>query len=172
MPQKHPSTVSVNGCIKNRWQRLINISNVWNIHTYFMCPVFLFSYLFYINLHDMKHKWRVKSLARWATTELLDINIWESLLYLYLYTWSDESHFLLWNSDDGVKIWCKHNESRDPPCLLSTVQSSGGITVWWIFSKFGSLSTSWVKLKLHNLPEYSCWSCPSLHDHRWLLPAG
>lgn len=56
----------------------INIFNAWNSHTYFMCPVFFFLfiyfYIIYINLHDIKHEWRVKSLARWATTELLDIN--------------------------------------------------------------------------------------------------
>ncbi len=48
--------------------------------------------------------------------------------------WSDESRFLLQNSDGRVRIWCKEHESMDPSCLVSTVQAGGGVMVWEIFS--------------------------------------
>ncbi len=44
--------------------------------------------------------------------------------------WSDESWFLLWHSDDWVRIWCKEHESMDPSCLVSTVQAGGGVMVF------------------------------------------
>ncbi len=40
--------------------------------------------------------------------------------------WSDESRFLLRNSDGRVRIWRKEHESMDPYCLVSTVQAGGG----------------------------------------------
>ncbi len=49
--------------------------------------------------------------------------------------WSDESRFLLRNSDSRVRIWCKEHESMDPSCPVSTVQAGGGgVMVWGIFS--------------------------------------
>ncbi len=51
--------------------------------------------------------------------------------------WSDESWFLLWHSDDRVRIWHKEHESMDPFCLVSMVQAGGGgggVMVWGIFS--------------------------------------
>ncbi len=47
--------------------------------------------------------------------------------------WSDESGFLLRHSDDRVRIWRKEHESRDPSCLVSTVQAGGGVIMWGIF---------------------------------------
>ncbi len=40
--------------------------------------------------------------------------------------WSDESRFLLRNSDGWVRIWRKEHESIDPSCLFLTVQAGGG----------------------------------------------
>ncbi len=40
--------------------------------------------------------------------------------------WSDESWFLLRNSDGRVRILRKEHESMDPSCLVSTVQAGGG----------------------------------------------
>ncbi len=49
--------------------------------------------------------------------------------------WSDESRFLLRNSDGRVRNWCKEHESMDPSCLVSTVQAGDGVVmVWGIFS--------------------------------------
>ncbi len=51
--------------------------------------------------------------------------------------WSDESQCLLQHSDVRVRIWHKEHgqESMDPSCLVSTVQSpGGGVMVWGIFS--------------------------------------
>ncbi len=48
--------------------------------------------------------------------------------------WSDESGFLLRHSDGRVRIWRKEHESRDPSCLVSTVQAGGGVMMWGIFS--------------------------------------
>ena len=48
--------------------------------------------------------------------------------------WSDESRFLLRHSDGRVRIWRKEHESMDPSCLVSMVQSGGGVMVWGIFS--------------------------------------
>ncbi len=48
--------------------------------------------------------------------------------------WSDESRFLLRHSDDRVRIWRKEHESMDPSCLVSIVQSGGGVMVGGIFS--------------------------------------
>jgi len=43
---------------------------------------------------------------------------------------------------------------------------------WWcngvsdiFLSHFGPLSTNWALFKLHSLPEYCCWPCPSIYDH-------
>ncbi len=49
--------------------------------------------------------------------------------------WSDESQFLLQNSDGRIRIWCKEHESMDPSCLVWTVQAAGGcgVMVWGIF---------------------------------------
>lgn len=44
-------------------------------------------------------------------------------------SWSDES--LLWKM---VRIWREHHEMMDPSCLLSTVQTAGGVTVWRVSS--------------------------------------
>ncbi len=44
--------------------------------------------------------------------------------------WSDESRFLLRHSDGRVRIWCKEH----PSCLVSKVQTGGGVMVWGIFS--------------------------------------
>ncbi len=46
---------------------------------------------------------------------------------------TDESRLLLRHSDDRVRIWCKEHESRDPSCLVSTVQAGGGVMVWGIY---------------------------------------
>uniref|UniRef100_A0A8C1UPJ7 Transposable element Tcb1 transposase n=1 Tax=Cyprinus carpio TaxID=7962 RepID=A0A8C1UPJ7_CYPCA len=49
--------------------------------------------------------------------------------------WSDESRFLLQNSDGRVRICHKEHESMDPTCLVSTVYAGGGgVMVWGIFS--------------------------------------
>ncbi len=49
--------------------------------------------------------------------------------------WSDESRFLLQNSDGRVRMWHKEDESMDPSCLVSTIQAAGGgVMVWGIFS--------------------------------------
>ncbi len=40
--------------------------------------------------------------------------------------WSDESRFLLRQSDSRVSIWRKEHESMDPSCLVSKVQAGGG----------------------------------------------
>ncbi len=49
--------------------------------------------------------------------------------------WSDESRFLLRDSDGRVRIWYKEHESMDPSFLVSTVQAGGGgVMVWGIFS--------------------------------------
>ncbi len=47
--------------------------------------------------------------------------------------WSDESQFLLRHSDGRVRIWHKEHESRDPSCLVSTVQAGDGGGVGEIF---------------------------------------
>ncbi len=48
--------------------------------------------------------------------------------------WSDESRFLLRNSDGKVRIWRKEHERIDPSCHVSTVQAGGGgVMVWGIF---------------------------------------
>ncbi len=46
--------------------------------------------------------------------------------------WSDESWFLLRNSDGRGRIWRKEHESMDPSCLVSPVQAGGGVMVWGI----------------------------------------
>ncbi len=59
--------------------------------------------------------------------------------------WSDESRFLLRNSDGRVRIWRKEHESMDPSCLVRMVQAGGGgVIVWGIFclAHFGPLSTN------------------------------
>ncbi len=82
--------------------------------------------------------------------------------------WSDESRFLLQHSDGRIRIWCKEHESMDPSCLVSTVQAAGGggmmqgIISW---HTFGPLVPVEHRLKHHSLPEYCCWSCPSLYDY-------
>ncbi len=43
--------------------------------------------------------------------------------------WSDESRFLLQHSDGRVRIWHKAHESMDPSCLVSMVQTVGGVMV-------------------------------------------
>ncbi len=49
--------------------------------------------------------------------------------------WSDESRFLLQNSDGRVRIWRKGHQSMDPSCLVSMVQAGGGgVMVWGTFS--------------------------------------
>ncbi len=87
--------------------------------------------------------------------------------------WSDESLFLL-HSDGRVRIWRKEHESMDPSCLVSTVQTAGGVMVSGYF--LGTLSTNWVSFKHHSLPEYCCWPRPSLYDYSVsssdVLPAG
>ncbi len=45
--------------------------------------------------------------------------------------WSDVCQFLLQHSDGRVKIWHKVHESKDPPCLVSTVQADGGGVMVW-----------------------------------------
>ena len=43
---------------------------------------------------------------------------------------SDESQFLLRHTDGRVGIWCQQHESKDPICLVSTVQAGrGGVMV-------------------------------------------
>lgn len=78
--------------------------------------------------------------------------------------WSDESRFLLWNSNGGsefgvsiIKAWI----------LVSTIQTGGGMDgVGDIFlAQFGPLSTSWASFKCYSLPEYYCSPYPSLYDH-------
>ncbi len=53
--------------------------------------------------------------------------------------WSDESGFLLQHSDGRVRIWRKEHESMDPSCLVSTVQTRGGVMVLGYF-----LATLWA----------------------------
>ncbi len=43
---------------------------------------------------------------------------------------------------------------------------------WWcngvgdiFLAHFKPLSTNWASFKLHSLPEYCCWPCPSLYDY-------
>ncbi len=48
--------------------------------------------------------------------------------------WSDESWFLLQHSDVRVRLWRNEHESMDSSCLVSTVQTGGGVMVWGIFS--------------------------------------
>ncbi len=48
--------------------------------------------------------------------------------------WSDESWFLLRHSDGRVRIWRKEHESMDPSCLVSMVQTGGGVMVWGVIS--------------------------------------
>ncbi len=50
------------------------------------------------------------------------------------FAWSDESRFLLRHSDGRVRIWRKAHESMDLSCLVSTVQTVGGVMVWGMFS--------------------------------------
>ncbi len=67
-----------------------------------------------------------------------------------------------------VRIWHKVDESMDPSCLVSTVQAGGGgVMVWGIFSwhALDPFSTNWASFKLHRLPEYCCWPCPSLYHY-------
>ncbi len=50
--------------------------------------------------------------------------------------WSDESRFLLQNSDGMIRIWYKEHECMDPSCLFSVAQAAGGgLMVWRIFSR-------------------------------------
>ncbi len=82
--------------------------------------------------------------------------------------WSDESWFLLWHSDDRVRIWRKEHENMDPSCLVSTVQAAGGgVMVWGIFSwhTLGPLVPIEHRLNATDYPEYCCWPCPSLYDY-------
>ncbi len=92
--------------------------------------------------------------------------------------WSDESWFLLRHSDSRIRIWRIEHESMDSSCLVSTVHAGGGVMVWWIFSwhTLGHLVPIEHRLNA-SLPEYCCWTCPSLYDYSvpifwWLLPAG
>ncbi len=86
--------------------------------------------------------------------------------------WSDESRFLLRHSDGRVRICRKEH------CI-----NGSGWCWWWngvgdiFLAHFGLLSTNWASFKLHSLPEYCFWTCPSLYDYSvpifwWLLPAG
>ncbi len=84
--------------------------------------------------------------------------------------WSDESRFLLRHSDGRVRIWHKEHESMDPSCLVSMVQAGGGgVMVWGIISwhTLGPLVPIEASFKHHSLPEYCCWTCPSLHDYSY-----
>ncbi len=80
--------------------------------------------------------------------------------------WSDESWFLLWHSDGGVRIWRKEHGS-----ILPCLNGSG----WWWFNGVGDillahfwpLSTNWTLIKRHSLPEFCCW--PSLYDYSILI---
>ncbi len=84
---------------------------------------------------------------------------------------SDESRLLLRHSVGRVRIWRKEHESMNSSCLASTVQT-GGAMVLGIFSWHTlppppppPLSTNWASFKRHSLPEYCCWTCPSLYDY-------
>ncbi len=63
----------------------------------------------------------------------------------------------------------QEHESMDPSCLVSMVQAGGGNVTGYFgdifLSHFGLLSTNWASFKLHSLPEYCCWPCPSLYDY-------
>ncbi len=54
-------------------------------------------------------------------------------------SWSDESRFLLRHSYGRVRIWHKEHESMDPSCLVSMVQTVGGVMVWGVFYTLGPL---------------------------------
>ncbi len=81
--------------------------------------------------------------------------------------WSDESQSLLRYSDGRVRIWRKEDESIDSSCLVSAVQAGGGgVMVWGIYywHTLHPLVQIWASFKCHSLPEYCCWSCPSLYS--------
>ncbi len=91
--------------------------------------------------------------------------------------WSDESGFLL-HSDVGSEFSLKYMKAW---IILPCLNGSGWL--WWcngvgdiFLAHFGSLRTNWASFKHHSLPEYCCWSCPSLYDYSVpssdVLPAG
>ncbi len=78
--------------------------------------------------------------------------------------WSDESDDIqMVGSEFGVKnvkAWIIL------PCL------NGSGWWWWcndvgdiFLAHFGPFSTNCISFKLHSLPEYCCWPCPSLYDY-------
>ncbi len=94
--------------------------------------------------------------------------------------WSDESRFLLRHSDGRVRFWCKEHESKDPSCLVSTVQAGGGgVMVWGIFSlhTLGLLvpiehrlnATAYLSIVVDHVHPFMTTVFPVFW---WLLPAG
>ncbi len=91
---------------------------------------------------------------------------------------SDESWFLLQHSDVGSEFGVKNMKAW---IILPCLNGSG---CWWwcngvggiFLAHFGVFSTNWASFKHHSLPEYCCWSCPSLYDYSVpssdVLPAG
>ncbi len=85
-----------------------------------------------------------------------------------------------------------YNRRLEKRCLVWRTWKHGSILpylngsgCWWwcngvgdiFLAHFGPFSTNWASFKPHSLPEYCCWSCPSLYDYSvpifwWLLPAG
>ncbi len=85
-----------------------------------------------------------------------------------------------------------YNRRLEKRCLVWRTWKHGSILpylkcsgCWWwcngvgdiFLAHFGPFSTNWASFKRHSLPEYCCWSCPSLYDYSvhifwWLLPAG
>lgn len=49
--------------------------------------------------------------------------------------WSEGSQFLRQHSDSKATIWCKQHEKMESSCLVSTIQATGAVIIFWrIFS--------------------------------------
>lgn len=49
--------------------------------------------------------------------------------------WSEGSQFLWQYSDSKARIWCKQHEKMESSCLVSAIQATGAVIIFWrIFS--------------------------------------
>lgn len=70
-----------------------------------------------------------KKRFKWCQERLRWDKEWDNII------WSDESRFLLFESDGKHYVWRKPHEKYDIDCIFPTVKGSKGIMVWGCFTK-------------------------------------